>query len=109
MRRVAFYSWLLIALGWLGGAEPSRAADLEVSTTATAASDYFYRGVSQTRNEPALQATFSVEHPSGFFAGLFASGVEFPEGPYGDHRSVELDGHLGYGRELGRGWAAVAS
>ena len=109
MRRVALSSSLVIALGWLGVAEPSRAADLEVSATATAATDYFYRGVSQTRNEPALQGAFGVEHPSGFFAGVFASGVEFPQGPYGDHRSVELDGHLGYGRELGRGWAAVAS
>lgn len=109
MRRVALSSCVVIALGWLGVADPSPAADLEVSTTATAASDYFYRGVSQTRNRPALQAAFGVEHPSGFFAGVFASGVDFPQGPYGDHRTVELDGHLGYGRELGRGLAAVAS
>jgi uncharacterized protein (TIGR02001 family) len=94
----------MIALGWLGVAEPSRAADLEVSATATAASDYYLRGVSQTGNSPTLQATLGVEHPSGWFGGVFASGVDFPDG-----RTLELDAHLGYGRELGRGWAAVAS
>jgi uncharacterized protein (TIGR02001 family) len=108
MRHVAVPSCLVITLGWLGAAAPSRAAELEVSAAVTVASDYFFRGISQTRNEPALQATVGVEHPSGWFGGLFASNVDFPDGPYGDDRNVELDAHLGYGRELGAGWAAVA-
>jgi hypothetical protein len=108
MRRFAVPSCLAIALGWLGAAEPSRAADLEVSAAVTVASDYFFRGISQTCNQPALQATVGVEHPSGWFGGVFASNVDFPEGPYSDQRNVELDAHLGYGRELGAGWAAVA-
>jgi uncharacterized protein (TIGR02001 family) len=109
MRRVTFPSCLVLALGWLGAAAPSRGAELEVSAAVTAASDYYFRGVSQSVDGPALQATLAVEHSSGWFGGLFASTVNFPKGRYADRRTHELDAHLGYGRELGHGWAGVVS
>ena len=109
MRRVTAPPCLLIVLASLAGAEPARAADLEVTATVAVASDYYFRGVSQTRNELALQADLGIEHASGWFGGLFASSVDFPQEQYADDRDLELDAHLGYGRELGRGWTALAT
>ena len=108
MRRNAAPSCLVIALGWWGLAEPSRSAELELTAAVTVASDYFFRGVSQTRNKPALQANVGVEHPSGLFGGVLASTVDFPAGQYPDDRRLELGAHVGYGREVGRGWVAIA-
>lgn len=108
MRRATAPSCLVIALGWLGATEPCRAAELEITAAVTVASDYFFRGVSQTRNEAAVQADLGIEHPSGWFGGVFVSTVNFPNVQYVDDRNLELDAHLGYGRELGRGWAAIA-
>ena len=82
--RLLARSALLFALAPAWAAAPSRAAEPEWTAAVTAASDYFFRGVSQTVNKPALQAELAVEHPSGLFGGVFASTVGFPEQPYED-------------------------
>jgi uncharacterized protein (TIGR02001 family) len=94
----------------VGVAPPLRAAGIEVTATVAAATDYYFRGVSQTHNEPAVQATVAVEHASGWFGGVFASTVDLSRGPYDyqQHRDVELDADLGYGHEIGHEWLAIA-
>ena len=67
-------------------------AGLTVTATPAVASDYLFRGVSQTRNRPALQLTLDVEHESGFYVGAFGSNVAFP----GTNARQELDGLVGY-------------
>ena len=59
-------------------------------------SDYVWRGVSQTDEDPTLQAGLTYTFESGFYVGTWGSGVDF--GP-GDP-SVEVDGFVGYSFDL---------
>ena len=60
------------------------------STTITAASDYTFNGVTQTDNDPAIQASLDYAFDSGVYAGACASNVDF-----GDDTDFELDAYLG--------------
>jgi uncharacterized protein (TIGR02001 family) len=64
-------------------------------------SDYLVRGISRTNQGAALQADLHVASDSGWFAGLFASNVQFDSG---DRRSVELNPFAGYARQAGEDW-----
>ena len=57
--------------------------------------DYLFRGISQTRNNWAVQGTFDLEHESGFYVGAFISNAKFLANPYNDTRQ-ELDLLAGY-------------
>ncbi|MGO1072782.1 TorF family putative porin [Lysobacter sp. CA199] len=64
-------------------------------------SDYVWRGVSQTQEDPAVQAEINLEHRSGFYAGLWASSIDFTaSGEEDDGVDYELDGYLGWAGEL---------
>ncbi len=70
--------------------------------------DYLFRGVSQTDNNPAIQGGFDYSYDSGTFAdpyvGIWASNVEFrPAGPPGtnDPASIEIDYYGGFTGDLG--------
>jgi uncharacterized protein (TIGR02001 family) len=65
---------------------------LTVTTTPGVVSDYLFRGISQTRDRPAAQITFDVEHESGIYIGAFASNAYFA----GTNIRQEVDGILGY-------------
>lgn len=82
----------------LGGAMPAAAS---VSSTFTVASDYLFDGISQTQNDPALQASLDWSHESGFFLGTWASNVDFGAG---DPADVEIDLYGGYARSSDSGW-----
>jgi uncharacterized protein (TIGR02001 family) len=47
----------------------------QVSGSVSAVSNYRYRGVSLSHNDPAAQATLVYDHPQGWYAGAFASTV----------------------------------
>lgn len=64
-----------------------------------AASDYVWRGVSQTMEDPALQLEAYVEHSSGFYVGGFASNVDF--GDPDDGIDYELETYVGWAGALG--------
>jgi uncharacterized protein (TIGR02001 family) len=49
----------------------------ELSGNVAAVSDYRFRGISQSDRAPAVQASVAYDHPTGLFAGLFASTVQF--------------------------------
>lgn len=67
----------------------------------TAASDYVWRGVSQTMEDPALQLEATVEHASGFYLGGSASNVDFGDSDDGiDH---EVSAYIGWAGDLGAG------
>lgn len=73
----------------------------EFSGEVTAASDYVWRGVSQTMEDPALQLELTLGHESGFYAGVFGSNVDF--GDPDDGIDYELSGYAGWAGELGAG------
>jgi uncharacterized protein (TIGR02001 family) len=61
-------------------------------------SDYVFRGISQTNEEPAIQIGASLSHESGFYGGAWASTVNF-DTP-GDGISTEFDYYLGWNHDL---------
>lgn len=58
----------------------------------TAVSDYVWRGVSQSDENPTGQAGFTYTSPVGLYAGVWASGVDFG----GGDPDFEVDGFIGY-------------
>ena len=80
------------------------------SANVTLTTDYLYRGLSQTDSDPAIQGGFDYTHSSGFFAGLWASNVDFATNPpRNEPRDIEIDYFIGYNRELGAEWSAQAT
>jgi uncharacterized protein (TIGR02001 family) len=67
-------------------AVPAQAQNkLELSGTATLTTDYVFRGISQTSNDPAIQGSFNATYGI-FYAGIWASNVDFGAAP--DSRGV---------------------
>lgn len=61
------------------GALACAGVQAQVSGTVTLASDYRFRGVSLSNDQPALQADVGVDDPSGLYGGLFASSVRLDD------------------------------
>ncbi|MBF7685375.1 hypothetical protein I2F17_06020 [Acinetobacter sp. B10A] len=72
-----------------------QAYGLSFSGAATLASDYRFRGQSQTENDPALQGTFTLAHSSGLYFNVFASSVDLPVSE-GKSAHLELDPTIGF-------------
>jgi uncharacterized protein (TIGR02001 family) len=71
--------------------EPTSAPALSLTGNAAITSDYRYRGITQTFNDPAVQAGFVLSHASGLYAGAWGSNVDF-----GGTAHLELDPYVGY-------------
>lgn len=71
----------------------ARAGDWWFGGSLAASSDYIYRGVSQTDEGPAFQASVDFGHDSGFYAGAWASNVDFDEP---DGIDLELNLYAGW-------------
>ncbi len=106
----------LPGLGLVGAAvllSPPLASGLSagnLGAQVTLATDYVFRGVSQTLEDPAIQGGFDFRHDSGFFAGVWASNVDFPSNTQRENRrDLELDTYLGYRRELADDWTGYAT
>jgi len=67
-------------------------ANAGVSATVNLTSDYTFNGVSQTGNDPALQASLDYAADSGFYIGTWASNVDFGGG---DDTNIEWDTYVG--------------
>jgi uncharacterized protein (TIGR02001 family) len=97
---------ITLALASLG-ASTARAADAkpdnEVSYNAAVTTDYRYRGISQTRLDPALQGGADYVHnPSGFYAGTWLSTIHWIKDAGGDG-NVEWDIYGGKKGEIAPG------
>lgn len=76
--------------------------DNEVSFNAALVSDYRYRGISQTRLQPALQGGADYVHnPSGFYAGTWLSTIKWTK-DVGGGGDVEVDVYLGKRGEIAK-------
>ncbi len=69
------------------------AAQAEITGNAAVLSDYNWRGITQTSQDPALQGGIDYAHESGFYLGAWASNVDF-----GDccDENVEIDLYTGF-------------
>jgi uncharacterized protein (TIGR02001 family) len=93
----------IMATGLAAGASLASADGHEMggwSTSANAAltSDYKFRGISQSDEDPAIQGGFDLAHESGFYIGTWASSVDFGGNGFG---SIELDVYAGFGGDIG--------
>ncbi|MCU6433525.1 TorF family putative porin [Undibacterium sp. Jales W-56] len=85
--------------GTLAHAEDAR-PDNEFSFNAAATSDYRYRGISQTRLQPALQGGVDYTHnPDGLYAGAWASTIKWIKDA-GGSSDLELDLYAGKRGEI---------
>lgn len=87
--------------------ETDKPADLTVTGSVTAVTDYRFRGVSHSAGDPAIQGTINLNHSSGLYVGAWSSSIDFDHiglGPvYG---SEELDLYGGLTREVAPGLTA---
>ena len=74
------------------------AAEWSASGNVALTTDYIYRGISQTDSGAAIQGGFDLEHSSGFYAGVWASNLDF-----GDDADIEIDYYAGFGGEFKNG------
>jgi uncharacterized protein (TIGR02001 family) len=90
----------LIALALVGAfaAVPAIAEEAApvhtVTANVTLASDYIFRGISQTAHKPAIQGGFDYSHISGLYAGTWASNVNWVTTK--ENSSMEWDFYAGY-------------
>ena len=83
----------LTALGTsMAYAEDTSFAGFSATGSVAATTDYRFRGVTQSANNPAIQGGFTINHTSGAYLALWGSSVDFDiEG-----NSTETDASLGY-------------
>ena len=98
----------LIALPMLASAQDEMGEDAApaedessiYSWNAALTSDYVFRGVSQTDEEPALQLGADLNFDSGFYVGVWGSNVDFGTGG----PDLEIDTYVGWNTDFSDSW-----
>ena len=72
----------------------AKTSDWKLSGNMTLASEYRWRGISMTQNEPTVQGGLVLSHKSGAYAGVWGSTSDVNSG------SIEADYMLGYRHAL---------
>lgn len=81
----------IAALALLAAATAANAVDF--SATVTGTTDYDFRGVTQSAQNPAIQGSVDLSTDPGFYAGIWASNVDWGHGD----PNVEVDYYAGWG------------
>lgn len=76
-------------------AAPAAAPENTLSYNVGVVSDYRYRGISQSRLNPAVQGGIDFSHTSGLYVGTWASSIQWVKDA-GGNANVELDLYGGY-------------
>ncbi len=105
LRAAAVSGLLAVATGAQAGGDPNEPvyapepeAEQALSVQFTLITDYVFRGISQTEEEPAAQFNINYAHDSGLFLNLWASNVDY--GREGGDEIGEIDYTIGYATEL---------
>jgi uncharacterized protein (TIGR02001 family) len=94
----------LVGVPTLALAEDAPASPHTFSANVSLTSNYIFRGVSQTQNEPAIQGGFDYSHASGFYLGTWASNVGWVSTgtpKFEENNSMEIDFYGGYKGKVG--------
>jgi uncharacterized protein (TIGR02001 family) len=75
-------------------AAPEEGRKFTYSFSLTGTSDYVFRGVSQTDNDPTIQGAFDIGYGI-FYAGVWGSGVDFDQDLTGLDDTIEVDYYAG--------------
>jgi len=81
----------IIAAGVLAGSSAANAGEIEANVSL--ATDYVFRGFSQTNEDPAISGGFDYGFDGGFYLGIWGSNVNFGED---SNTSTEIDLYGGY-------------
>jgi uncharacterized protein (TIGR02001 family) len=81
------------------------AANAGVTGTLTATSDYDFRGITQSAEDPAFQASIDYAHESGWYIGAWGSNVDFcpvdgPCAPPVEDINFEIDVYTGFSGKI---------
>ncbi len=79
--------------------EKTDSSNFNFSANSTLTSNYIWRGISQTENDPALQGSVTLDY-AGFFATQWGSNVKFE----GSDANLELDSIVGYKKSYDQGF-----
>ena len=85
----------LVAMGLVLALAGTSGASARIGASVSLVSDYVFRGVSQTFEDPAAQAGLNYSHDNGLYAGFWGSNVDF-----GTEADLELDLYAGFAKEL---------
>lgn len=93
---------LLLAAPALASAQDADEAEEAsmLSWNAAIATDYMFRGVSQTDGEAALQLGADLSFDNGVYVGVWSSNVDFGAGG----PDIELDTYIGWNVDLNERW-----
>ncbi|MCC7253424.1 TorF family putative porin [Hyphomicrobium sp.] len=102
------FSGAALADGYGGSvkdAPPPEGRKLDLSVTLGGTSDYIFRGISQTDENPAAQGSIDLTYGI-FYAGIWATNVDFDDAPPAD---AEVDLYAGIKPTLGPGpfWGPI--
>ncbi|MEI7784438.1 MAG: TorF family putative porin [Betaproteobacteria bacterium] len=96
---------LLAAAGVMAQTAPAPAApaapESSLAFNAGLVSDYRYRGISQSRLQPAVQGGADYTDKSGFYVGAWATTINWIKDSGATSGSVELDLYGGYKASIG--------
>ena len=98
--------WLLLPAVVAAPASAEGLGGLVFGGNLVATSDYIYRGVSSSNNDPALQADLHVASAGGTFLGVWGSTRDSDLEP---HANYELDVYLGHRFDLSNAWSTTVS
>lgn len=91
---------------------PIPGTGLSIGGEANVMSDYRFRGVSRSGEDPAVQANVTISHDSGFYVGTRATSVNgrdsfrLNDPDLHDLGDAEFDVYAGYNADLGAGVSA---
>lgn len=95
MKNILVPALLATSLLSVNGIAQAQAAESTLAFNVGAVSDYRYRGISQSRLQPAVQGGFDYTDKSGFYVGAWGSTIKWIKDAGGD-APFELDLYGGY-------------
>lgn len=102
MKKILVPTLIALALGGVSGLAQAQTAATEssLSYNVGATTDYRYRGISQSRLQPAVQGGIDYADKSGFYVGAWGSSIKWIKDAGGD-TNMELDLYAGYKGAVG--------
>jgi uncharacterized protein (TIGR02001 family) len=101
MKKILVPTLIAAAIGSLASVAHAAEPESTLAFNAGVVSDYRYRGISQSRLEPALQGGVDYTDKSGFYVGAWGSTIKWIKDAGASQGSVELDLYGGYKGAVG--------
>lgn len=95
IKSLSILSLALVSSGAFAQAKPPE-PDYTLAYNIGVFSDYRFRGISQTRLDPAMQGGIDFTHKSGFYLGTWASNIKWIKDAGGKNSNAEIDIYGGY-------------